>query len=169
MTSLDAGQIAMRFKQHETLKKVEDDYARRLTFNTAIAANMELLNHLGKFTDTSDQAHAIRQDVLESIVLMLAPIIPHLSHQLWQELGHDSLILDVAFPAHDESALVQDTIEMVISVNGKVRGMMQVNADADKASCEELALANENAQRFMQGKPVRKVIVVPGKLVNIVV
>ena len=100
---------------------------------------------------------------------MLAPIIPHLSHQLWQELGHDSLILDVAFPAYDESALVQDTIDMVISVNGKVRGMMQVSADADKATCEQLALANENAQRFMEGKPLRKIIVVPGKLVNIVV
>ena len=169
VASLDVEQSAMRFKLHETLKKVEDDYARRLTFNTAIAANMELLNHLGKFTDSSDQAYAIRQDVLESIVLMLAPIIPHLSHQLWQELGHDSLILDVAFPAYDESALVQDTIDMVISVNGKVRGMMQVSADADKATCEQLALANENAQRFMEGKPLRKIIVVPGKLVNIVV
>ncbi len=166
---LNADQKAMRFKLHETLKKVGDDYGRRLTFNTAIAANMELLNHLGKFDDQTAQGHALRQQVLDSIVLMLAPVIPHLCHQLWQLLGHDSLIIDHAWPGYDETALVLDTIEMVIQVNGKVRGKMQVSADADKQSCERLALENDNAIRFIEGKPVRKVIVVPKKLVNIVV
>jgi leucyl-tRNA synthetase len=167
--TLTAEQKAMRFKLHETLKKVNDDYGRRLTFNTAIAANMELMNHLAKFSDTSDQAVAIRQEVLESIVLMLAPIIPHLCHQLWQELGHDSVIIDHGWPQVDESALVQDSIEMVVQVNGKVRGKIEVGTDADKSTCEAAALDDERVKRFIDGKQVRKVIVVPKKLVNIVV
>jgi leucyl-tRNA synthetase len=167
--SLNAEQKAMRFKLHETLNKVQDDFARRLTFNTAIAANMELLNHLGKFNDNSDQGRVIRQEVLDNIVLMLSPIIPHLCHQLWQELGHDSIIIDHSWPQVDESALQQDTIQMVVQVNGKVRGKIEVSADADKDTCEQQAIANENVQRFIDGKPLRKVIVVPKKLVNIVV
>ena len=159
----------MNFKLHETLKKVADDYGRRLTFNTAIAANMELLNHLTKFDDQSDAGLAIRQQTFESIVLMLSPIIPHLSHYLWKELGHDDGILDHAWPQYDESALKLDTIEMVVQVNGKVRGMIEVSADASKQVCEQQALENEKVQRFVDGQPIRKVIVVPKKLVNIVV
>ena len=103
------------------------------------------------------------------MVLMLAPIIPHICHRLWADLGHDSLIIDHPWPGVDESALVQQSIEMVIQVNGKLRGKMQVDADADRASCEAAALANEQAMRFIGDSPVRKVIVVPGKLVNIVI
>ena len=167
--ALDASQKAMRFKLHETLKKVQDDFGRRLTFNTAIAANMELLNHLGKFSDDSAQGRAIRQEVLENIVLMLSPIIPHLCHELWRALGHDSLIIDHAWPQVDEDALKQDSIQMVVQVNGKVRGKIEVASDADKEACEQAALANDNVQKFIDGKPLRKVIVVPKKLVNIVV
>jgi leucyl-tRNA synthetase len=167
--NLTTEQQALRFKLHETLKKVHDDYARRLTFNTAIAANMELLNHLMKFSDDSAQGRALVQEVLDAIVLMLSPIIPHVCHQLWQELGHDTVIIDETWPLCDETALVQDSIEMVIQVNGKVRAKMQVSADADKKTCESMALENENVIRFIDGKPVRKVIVVPKKLVNIVV
>ena len=166
---LDAAQKAMNFKLHETLKKVSDDYGRRLTFNTAIAANMELLNHLAKFDDASETGMQIRQQVLESIVLMLSPIIPHLSHYLWKQLGHEDLVLDHHWPQFDESALVKDTIEMVVQVNGKVRAKIEVSAGASKESCEQLALADENVQRFIEDKPVRKVIVVPKKLVNVVV
>ena len=168
-SQLNDDQKAMRLKLHETIRKVSDDYGRRLTFNTAIAANMELLNAVAKFEDQSAQGQAIRQEVFDSMVLMLSPIIPHVCHQLWQELGHDSVIIDQRWPQVDESALVQDSIEMVIQVNGKLRGKMQVAADIDKASCEASALQNEAVQRFIDGKPVRKVIVVPGKLVNIVV
>ena len=167
--TLNNEQKAMRFKCHETLKKVSDDFGRRLTFNTAIAANMELLNHLSKFTDESDQGQAIRQEVLESIVLMLAPIIPHQCHQLWLDLGHDNYIIDHPWPKFDDSALRQDSIEMVVQVNGKVRGMIEVSSDADKSSCESAALANEKVLRFIDGKAIRKVIVVPKKLINIVV
>jgi len=167
--SLDDAQKAMRLKLHETIRKVTDDYDRRLTFNTAIAANMELLNALTRFDDVSDTGHKIRQEVCNSMVLMLAPIIPHVCHRLWRDLGHDSLIIDHPWPEVDATALVQESIEMVIQVNGKLRGKMQVDVDADRASCEAAALSNEQASRFIGDSPIRKVIVVPGKLVNIVV
>ena len=167
--NLNDAQKAMRLKLHETIRKVSDDYGRRLTFNTAIAANMELLNAVSKFEDDSAQGRAIKQETFDNMVLMLSPIIPHICHQLWQELGHDSIIIDQGWPQVDESALVQDSIEMVIQVNGKLRGKMQVAADIDKASCEAQALANDAVQRFIDGKAVRKVIVVPGKLVSIVI
>ena len=167
--SLGDEQKAMRLKLHETIRKVSDDYERRLTFNTAIAANMELLNSVARFDDDSATGQAIRQEVFDAMVLMLAPIIPHICHRLWADLGHDSLIIDHPWPTVDESALVQQSIEMVIQVNGKLRGKMQIDADADRASCEAAALANEQAMRFIGDSPVRKVIVVPGKLVNIVI
>jgi len=162
-------QKELRFKLHETLKKVSDDYGRRLTFNTAIAGNMELLNALSRFDDDSAQGKALVREVIETIILMLSPIIPHLCHSLWRAMGHDSELIDHAWPAYDESALVQDSIEMVIQVNGKVRGKMQVSADASREECQARALDVDNVQKFVDGKPLRKVIVVPGKLVNIVV
>ena len=159
----------LRRKLHQTLQKVTDDYGRRLTFNTAIAANMELLNALGKFEDDSPAGQRVRLEVLEHILLMLSPVIPHMTHELWLALGHQRPIVDESWPGVDEVALKQDSIELVVQVNGKVRGKIQVPAEADRDACEAAALANENAQRFIEGKPPRKVIVVPGKLVNIVV
>ena len=167
--SLGESQKAMRLKLHETVRKVSDDYARRLTFNTAIAANMELLNAVSRYRDETPAGKAIRQEVFDNMVLMLAPIIPHICHRLWRDLGHDSIIIDHPWPELDSAALVQETIEMVIQVNGKLRGKMQVVADADRASCEAAALENEQVLRFIGDGEVRKVIVVPGKLVNIVV
>ena len=166
---LDTEQKAIRLKLHETIRKVSDDYQRRLTFNTAIAANMELLNSLMRFDDESETGQAIRQEVFDSMVLMLAPIIPHVCHRLWRDLGHADLIIDHPWPVVDETALVQESIEMVIQVNGKLRGKMQVAVGMDRASCEAAALANEQAQRFIGDSAVRKVIVVPEKLVNIVI
>jgi leucyl-tRNA synthetase len=162
-------QKAMRFKLHETIGKVTDDYDRRLTFNTAIAANMELLNSVSRYADDSATGKAIRQEVFDSMVLMLAPIIPHICHRLWQDLGHDSVIIDHPWPEVDIAALVQESIEMVIQVNGKLRGKMQIAAGADRDSCEAMARANDQLQRFLGADPIRKVIVVPGKLVNFVV
>jgi leucyl-tRNA synthetase len=167
--TLDEAQKAMRRKLHETVRKVSDDYERRLTFNTAIAANMELLNSVSRFDDDSSLGAAIRQEVFDSMVLMLAPIIPHICHRLWRDLGHDSQIIDHPWPTVDEAALVQDSIEMVIQVNGKLRGKMQIDAGADRDTCEAAAQANEQVLRIIGDKPVRKVIVVPGKLVNIVI
>ena len=167
--ALTDAQKAMRLKLHETIRKVSDDYDRRLTFNTAIAANMELLNSVSRFEDDSAIATAIRQEAFDSMVLMLAPIIPHICHRLWRDLGHDKPIIDHPWPRVDEEALVQENIEMVIQVNGKLRGRMQVSAGADRASCETAALENDQVLRFIGDNPVKKVIVVPGKLVNIVV
>jgi leucyl-tRNA synthetase len=167
--TLTEAQKAMRLKLHETISKVSDDYDRRLTFNTAIAANMELLNSVSRYQDDSPTGKAIRQEVFDSMVLMLAPIIPHICHRLWQDLGHDSVIIDHPWPEVDSTALEQEHIEMVIQVNGKLRGKMQIAAGADRDSCEAAALANEQLLRFLGDDPIRKVIVVPGKLVNFVV
>ena len=162
-------QKAMRLKLHQTIKKVSDDFTRRLTFNTAIAANMELLNSVAKFDDHTPEGQAIRQEVFENMILMLAPIVPHVCHQLWQEIGQGSGILDHPWPQVDESALVRETLEMVIQVNGKLRGKMHISAEADRSSCETMALEVEAVRRFIDNAPIKKVIVVPKKLVNIVV
>jgi len=167
--NFDEQQKAMRLKLHETIKKVSDDYSRRLTFNTAIAANMELLNSVNRFTDASANGCMIRQEVFDCMALMLAPIVPHLCHRLWRELGHQSLIIDHSWPRLDEAALQQDNIEMVIQVNGKLRGKMKLSVDADKEFCEASALENEQVRRFIGNQAVKKVIVVPAKLVNIVI
>ena len=160
----------LRRKTHSTIAKVTDDYGRRQTFNTAIAAVMELLNEVNKLADRSTPLGlAVEREALEAATLLLAPIVPHISHTLWYELGHDNAIIDQPWPQFDESALQQSTIEMVVQVNGKVRARLAVDANADKDSVEKIALADENVQRFIEDKTVRKVIVVPGKLINIVV
>jgi leucyl-tRNA synthetase len=168
-TVLSDEQKTLRRQVHDTLRKVSDDYSRRLTYNTAIAANMELLNALGRFEDDSEQGRAVRQEALELATLMLAPIIPHVCRTLWRELGHGEDVAVAAWPALDESALVTDSIELVIQVNGKLRGKIDVAPDAAKDAVEAAALADANVQKHMEGKPPKKVIVVPGKLVNIVV
>ena len=167
--TMNDAQKALRRKLHQTIQKVSDDVGRRYTFNTAIAANMELLNDLSKFEDDSVQGRALMQEALEAVVLMLSPIIPHVCHVLWQALGHADAVIDARWPAVDESALVSDSIELVVQVNGKLRANIQVPAAASKEQIEEAALANENVQRFLEDKTVRKIIVVPGRLVNVVV
>ena len=172
--ALDAGDLneaqqALRLKTHATLQKVSDDIGRRYTFNTAIAANMELLNELGKFTDNSDQGRAVVQEALEMMVLMLSPIVPHITQTLWQALGHDGLVIDTAWPQVDTDALVQDSVELIVQVNGKMRGRISVAPDADNKTIETAAQNETNVKRFIDGKPLRKVIIVPGRLVNLVV
>ncbi|KJZ14941.1 leucine--tRNA ligase [Halomonas sp. S2151] len=168
IASLDDAQRELRRKTHETIKKAGDDIGRRTTFNTAIAAVMELTNAIAKFGDTSPQGLAVNREAIEACVLLLAPITPHACHALWRSLGHDGAVIDATWPAFDESALARDSIELVVQVNGKLRARLEVPADADKAAVEALALANDNVQRHTDGKTLRKVIVVPGKLVNIV-
>ena len=141
----------------------------RIIFNTAIAANMELVNTLSKFTDESANGKAVRQEALEAIVLMLAPMVPHICHQLWLDLGHQEAVVSAAWPKVDESALAQDNVEYVIQVNGKLRSKISVATSLSSDEIQALALLDEQAQKFIEGKPLRKVIVVPNKLVNIVV
>jgi leucyl-tRNA synthetase len=159
----------LRRQTYQTLTKVRDDLGRRHTFNTAIAAVMELMNAISKNDDSSAQGRAVMQESLELVVLMLAPITPHICHQLWQNLGHAEAIVDASWPAIDEEALKQDKIELMIQVNGKLRSKISVAADADQKTIEAVAFAEENVQKFTQGKEVRKVILVPGRLLNIVV
>jgi len=167
--ALTPEQKAMRRKTHETIDKVAGDYGRRHGFNTAIAAVMELSNALGKFDDATATGHAIRQEALEAAVLLLNPITPHSSHALWQLLGHaQALLEDLAFPKADAAAMVRDQVTLAVQVNGKLRGTIEVAADLPRDQLEALARAEPNTAKFMQGLEVRKVIVVPGKIVNIV-
>jgi leucyl-tRNA synthetase len=168
-TSLTEEQQTVRRQVHQTIQKVSHDMSIRTIFNTAIAANMELVNTLSKFTDDSDNGKAIRQEALEAIVLMLAPIVPHICHHLWLDLGHERAIVSESWPEVDSAALEQDSIELVIQVNGKLRGKISVPATASSDEVQAMALKDEHAQRFIEGKPIRKVIVVPKKLVNFVV
>ena len=168
-SSLDDRQKGLRRKTHQTIAKIGDDLGRRNSFNTAVAAAMELLNAINKFEDASDAGRAVQREALEAVVVMLSPMTPHICHALWRELGHESALIDQRWPEFDESALELDMIELVVQVNGKLRGRVSVPADADKVAIEELAVADENVQRFVDGKDIRKVIVVPGRLVNIVV
>ena len=165
---LSEEQQALRRKTHETIAKVTDDVGRRFTFNTAIAAIMELFNEAARFKDSSETGTAVSREAFRSIVLLLSPITPHITQVLWQKLGSDSLLMDEAWPEADEAAMKRDALELAVQVNGKLRSQITVAADADKDSVEKIALADENVMRHCDGKTVRKVIVVPGKLVNVV-
>jgi leucyl-tRNA synthetase len=168
VANLTAEQKNIRRKLHETITKVTDDIGRRHTFNTAIAANMELINELLKFDDDSEQGRAVRHEAIENIVLLLSPIVPHITQQLWNDLGHDEMLAELDWPVCDESALVRDEIELVIQVNGKLRSKIDVAVSADNKTIEKLALADAKIVANIEGKTVRKVIIVPGRLVNIV-
>jgi leucyl-tRNA synthetase len=168
-SGLSDAQRDMRRAAHATLAKVTDDLGRRRVFNTAIAAVMELMNTLAKFEDRTPQGRAIVHETLELIVQMLSPITPHIAHALWRALGHDDPLIARAWPKPDPAALVQDTIEIVVQVNGKLRGRVSVGAQASDEDVRAAALADEAVQKWTEGKAVRKVIVVKGKLVNVVV
>ena len=160
---------ALRRQLHEVIQKVGDDYARRYTFNTAIAAVMELLNALARFAQAGPAARALRQEALEAVTLLLNPITPHTSHALWQLLGHPEATLeDLAFPQADPAALVRDSTTLAVQVNGKLRATIEAGIDAGRDQLEAQALAEPAVAAHLAGLQVRKVIVVPGKIVNIV-
>jgi leucyl-tRNA synthetase len=166
--ALNDAQKNLRRKTHETISKVNDDYGRRNTYNTAIAAVMELLNEVGKLGDSEPQSIATRHEALTSAVLLLSPIAPHICHSLWHLLGNTGAVADAPWPQLDEAALVRSSIQIVVQVNGKVRGKIEVAADATKEAVEQMALEDSNVQRFTEGVTIRKIIVVQGRLVNIV-
>jgi len=168
-SSLDAGQRDLRRKTHETISKMSDDIGRRNMFNTAVAAAMELLNAVNRFEDDSEQGRAVEREALEAVVVMLSPMVPHICHALWEMLGHETALVDQRWPLVDESALSRDLVEIVVQVNGKLRGKISVAANADEETIIDQALADPNAQRFIGDSEIRKTIVVPGRLVNIVV
>jgi leucyl-tRNA synthetase len=160
----------LRRKTHETLAKVKKDFGERQTFNTAIAAVMELSNEIAKLADrTSPQGLAVEREAIETAIIVLAPITPHICRTLWQALGHQHSLLDTPWPLVDETALVRSSVEIVIQVNGKVRGKLEAAVDATQEMLQAEAIKQENVTRFMEGKSVRKVIHVPNKLINLVV
>ncbi|OAM24991.1 leucine--tRNA ligase [Eikenella corrodens] len=158
----------LRFKLHSTIAKVTDDYDRRQQFNTAIAAVMELLNQYDKTDTSGEHGQAVAREVLEAVVLLLSPIVPHICEILWGELAGGNL-WQQSWPAVDNAALVQTEIEIRVQVNGKLRDKIQIAADADEAAVKAAALATTGAQKFMEGKAPKKIVVVPKRLVNIVV
>jgi leucyl-tRNA synthetase len=169
VVELTAAQKDLRRITHQTVGKVTDDIQRRRVFNTAIAAVMELMNALSKFNDSSPQGRAVAQEALDLIVLLLSPIVPHACHALWRELGHDNAVINESWPEVDTSALQQDTLEIVVQVNGKLRGRVLIAAQASEDQARAAALADDNVKRWVEDKPVRKFIYVPGKLINVVV
>jgi leucyl-tRNA synthetase len=162
-------QKTLRRKIHQTIAKVSDDVGRRYTFNTAVAAVMELLNAINRFEDSSPPGRAIVREGLEAVVLLLSPIVPHICHELWHALGHNEAVVNVRWPEADASALVLEMVEIVVQVNGKLRGRISVAAGSDTDTISRAALADENVRRFVGDKSIRKTIVVPGRLVNVVV
>ena len=158
-----------RRQLHQTIAKVSDDIERRKQFNTAIAAIMELMNAQAKLEADDTASRAVKQEALEAVVLMLAPIVPHICRTLIKALKPGACLVGSPWPVVDESALVRDEIELMLQVNGKLRGKLRVAVDAGKDAIEQAALASPEVQRFMEGKPAKKVVVVPGRLVNVVV
>lgn len=165
----DPRQSELHRQIHETISKVTDDLGRRYTFNTAVAAVMELFNAVTRDAAVNPQDRALRQEGLQTIVLLLAPMTPHICEALWQALGSAESIMTTHWPEVDAAALVRENLNLVVQVNGKLRGKIRVPADAVRAHVEREALAQPNVQKFVAGKPVKKIVVVPGKLVNLVV
>ncbi|KJS34306.1 leucine--tRNA ligase [Stutzerimonas kunmingensis] len=168
LASLDDEQKTVRRAIHLAIKQASQDVGQHHKFNTAIAQVMTLMNVLEKAANTRDTDRALLQEGLETVALLLAPITPHICHVLWNHLGRDGAIIDARWPTVDETALVQDSLTLVVQVNGKLRGQIEVPANASREAVEASARANENVVRFTEGLTIRKVIVVPGKLVNIV-
>jgi len=168
LAALNDEQKAVRRAIHLAIRQASTDVGQHHKFNTAIAQVMTLMNVLEKAPTASEQDRALLQEGLETVALLLAPITPHISHELWQQLGKSGAIIDAQWPKVDESALVQDSLTLVVQVNGKLRGQIEVPASASREEVETAARGNENVLRFTEGLTIRKVIVVPGKLVNIV-
>jgi leucyl-tRNA synthetase len=168
VASLNDSQKAVRRAVHETISKASDDYGKRLNFNTVVSGVMSLMNQVSKFEDDSAQGRAVRQEALEVAVLVLSPITPHICHELWQML-RDSEIAEAEWPTVDTGALAKTSVEMVVQVNGKVRAKFETQPDGAADDVEAQARSIENVSKFIDDKTVRKVIVVPNKLVNFVV
>ena len=166
--SADGAASDLRRKTHQTIKKVSEDVDGRFHFNTAIAAVMELVNAVYSFKESKEHPEVLRE-ALEAIIRLLNPFVPHICEDLWTQLGHEESVESAGWPVWDDSALVATEITLVVQVNGKVRSKVSVPADADKDAIEAVALSEENVKRFIEGKQVRKVITVPGRLINIVV
>ena len=167
--ALSPGQRVLRRQVHETIVKVGDDIGRRYTFNTAIAAIMELLNAVTRMENITPRDRAVKQEAYTAITLLLSPMVPHVCESLWTALGQPGSVMAARWPAADAGALKRDSLELVVQVNGKLRGSISVPVDAGREQVEQAALSEPSVQPFVEGKTVRKIVVVPGRLVNVVV
>ena len=162
-------QLALRRKTHQTISKVTDDIGRRYTFNTAIAAVMELVNEVSAYQDNGEMDQKVIKEAILSVLLLLSPIVPHICHHLWNDLAQKSIIIDAKWPVHDPSLLKSEIALVVIQVNGKLRSKLEVETSIDQDDLKSMAILDEKVQRFIDGKEIKKIIVIPEKLVNIVV
>ncbi|MGB1150791.1 MAG: leucine--tRNA ligase [Candidatus Pseudothioglobus sp.] len=167
-SKLTGEQKSIRQKTHLALQKVGDDFGRRHSFNTAIATMMELNNTISRLDDDSDQGMAIKQEAIEIMVKCLSPVMPHVCHHLWFMLGGLNAVVDSSWPEVDESALVQENVQIIAQVNGKLRAKIIAPVDSTNQTVEQIALADEKIKKFTDNKELIKVIVVPNKLINIV-
>jgi leucyl-tRNA synthetase len=166
--SLTDEERTLRRSVHKTLKKVTEDIDERFHFNTAIAAVMELMNVLQGARLASPQAGAVMKEALDLLLQMLAPFVPHISEELWQQLGHGACLADTAWSAYDPAAAVDEELLIVVQVNGKLRSRLSVAVGIDEETVKAQALADDKVKALTDGQQIRKVIYVPGKLVNIV-
>ena len=167
--NLNEEQRSIRQKTHLALKKVGDDFGRRHSFNTAIATMMELNNLVSRYADTSQQGMAVKQEAIEIMVKCLSPVMPHVCHHLWFLLGGKNAVVDSEWPEVDESALIQERVQIIAQVNGKLRAKIMAPLDSDNQAVQEIALSDEKIVKFTMDKQIIKVIVVPNKLINIVI
>lgn len=167
-SELDEAARQLRFKTHATIKKVTEDIEGRFNFNTAISAIMELSNLLGSYRENPRPQAGVVKAAVESLLLLLSPFSPHICEELWRIIGHEDSICLMAWPEYDEEALVQDEVEMVIQINGKVRDRIMVAVGSDEEAVRRQCMQSSRVLEQLEGKTVRKFIVVPGKLVNIV-
>ena len=165
----NGNQNKLRRKTHQTISKVTDDIGRRYTFNTAIAAVMELVNEVSTFNVDDELDRQVIKEAIESILLLLSPIVPHICHQLWLDINHDQPIIDARWPKYDSSLLKSETSLIVVQVNGKLRSKLEVDASISEDELKSMALSDEKVVRFIDGNEIKKIIVIPEKLVNIVV
>jgi leucyl-tRNA synthetase len=166
---LTAEQKTIRRYVHDTIAKVSDDIGRRQTFNTAIAAVMELSNHLGRFEDRSAQGRAVLDEAWRAVIRLMAPITPHICETLWEMLGESGSVVAAKWPETDESARVRDLLTLVVQVNGKLRARVEMPPGCDQAQAMAIAAAEDNVSRHTEGKTIRKVIYIQDRLLNIVV
>ena len=167
--NLSDKQKGLMRKTHQTIAKVSDDIGRRYTFNTAIAAVMELVNELNAFEINDDVDKKVVKEAIKAIILLLSPIVPHICNRLWLDLGYDSSIIDESWPTHNPELMVQENVEIVIQVNGKLRSKITVDQSIDDKALEELVMMDEKIKKYTDGHTVKKIIIVPKKLVNIVI
>lgn len=160
---------AMRFTIHSTLKKVTEDLSEKFGFNTAISALMELINEMYKYKELENKNNYVIKEGIETIITILSPFAPHIGEELWQMIGKEGSIFDISWPKYDETALVKDEIEVVVQINGKVRGKLSISSNVSKEEMEKIATEDEKIKSLIEGKEIVKIVAVPKKLVSIVV